>query len=49
MDGQQWVEEQRKRNEFNIVNPQQAPTVNLEQVIGEQVVFIEPSPVQKKL
>lgn len=39
----------RKRNAFNILQPGQQGTLNIEEIIGKQIVFIEPSPAKKKL
>lgn len=48
-EGAQWVEEQKKKQDFNIIDPRQQPNINVNDVIGEQVVFIEPSPAQQRL
>jgi len=46
-EGQQWIEQQKKMNDYNIVNPNQQQNIN--NLMGEQIVFIEPSPAQQRL
>lgn len=40
-----WLEDQKRKQQYSIVGP----SVDVGNLINQQVVFIEPSPVQKKI
>ena len=52
LSGADWVQEQIKRQAFNILSPGQQTQLNLndiQNIIEKQIIFLEPSPTQKKL
>lgn len=40
-----WLEEQKRKHQFQVVGPQ----ADIANFVNQQIIFIEPSPVQKKL
>ena len=46
--GHNWIEEQRKRNEFNIFGPGQQ-NLDVNEIIGKQIILLEPSSAKQKL
>ena len=39
----------KKRNDFNIIQPGQQNTLDFNELISKQIVFLEPSPSQQRL
>lgn len=39
----------KKRNDFNIFQPGQENNLDINDIIGKQIVFLEPSPSKQKL
>ena len=52
LNGAAWVAEQIKRQAYSILVPGQQSTFNMNEIqniLEKQIIFIEPSPTEKKL